>query len=97
MKVKLITIYAGPRGTYGAGDVADFSDEEARALIDGRHAEEYAEVLPPETASLAGGKGGGATEKALTPAQENRKASAAVRAAAKKAVKAKKAEKAERA
>lgn len=82
MKIKLITIYAGPRGTYAAGDVADFPEDEARAMIEGRHADEFAEApAADETATAIGGKGV-MPKKALTPAQENRRAAAAAKRAA---------------
>ena len=39
MKVKLITTYAGPRGTWMAGCTIDLPDKEAKGLVDGGYAE----------------------------------------------------------
>lgn len=38
MKVKLITTYAGPLGTWMAGAIVDLPDEEAKGLVDGGYA-----------------------------------------------------------
>lgn len=71
MKIRMITIYAGPRGTFAAGEVTStFTDEEARALIDAKHAEEVADAAPAE--ETAESAGAATSKKALTPAQENR-------------------------
>lgn len=68
MKVKLRTQYAGPRGVFAAGSVADFGKAEAYGLIEGGYAEqipepakergskplvETADLLSPETAEAA--------------------------------------------
>lgn len=64
MKVKLKTIYAGPRGNCGAGCVIELPDDEAKDLIANGYAEKYIpkpktpkpsadNSLPPEMARLA--------------------------------------------
>lgn len=64
MKVKLKTVYAGPRGNCGPGAVIDLPDKEAQGLIDGEYAEKFVEkpkapppkdpdALPPEMARFA--------------------------------------------
>lgn len=48
MRVKLRTMYSGPRGNCGAGCVIDLPDNEAQGLIDGGYAEaEIAEAVEP--------------------------------------------------
>ncbi len=46
MKVKMISIYAGPRGTWMAGCTIDLPDKEAKGLVDGGYAENVATVAP---------------------------------------------------
>jgi len=43
MKVRMLTTYAGPKGNFKPGDVVDVENDEAKALIEGRHAEHAAE------------------------------------------------------
>lgn len=56
MRVRLKSIYAGPRGAYAAGQVADLPTAEAYALCEGGFAEqiedavETTDVPTPETA-----------------------------------------------
>jgi hypothetical protein len=60
MKIKLITLYAGPFGVIQPGEVADLPQAEAQALIAGGYAKPVAEkavaaaaeAAVPETASL---------------------------------------------
>lgn len=51
MKVKLKTQYAGPAGTFAPGAVADFPEEEAKALIAGGFAAPALAKASVETAS----------------------------------------------
>jgi hypothetical protein len=39
MKVRLLTLMAGPRGVFNPGAVLDLPDQEALDLINGRHAD----------------------------------------------------------
>lgn len=61
MKVKLLTLMAGPDGTYNAGQIIDMTEAQAKELIQGGYAVacempvkkavviETATVQPPET------------------------------------------------
>lgn len=61
MRVKYLTLDAGPDGCHVPGSIADVSDEEAALLVDGKYAEyvdppkkkgkETAAKTPPETAT----------------------------------------------
>lgn len=58
MRVRMLTLSAGPAGVVQPGAVVEVSDEEGRALIAGRYAE-LVEVpikaaVPVETATLEG-------------------------------------------
>lgn len=53
MKVKMITMSAGPNGTIRAGDVVDVSDAEGKLLISGGYAEEV-EAPAPRTCNAIG-------------------------------------------
>lgn len=46
MKVKLKTVYAGPRGNCGPGSVIDLPADEAKGLIDGDYAEKVEKPRP---------------------------------------------------
>lgn len=54
MKIRLKTIYAGPTGSFDAGTVRDFSDEEGQALVDAGYADELKPLAKLETAVLPG-------------------------------------------
>jgi hypothetical protein len=45
MKIKMNTLAAGPAGTFPAGSVVDFPDDEARALITGGYAKAVEEPV----------------------------------------------------
>ena len=47
MRVKLLTIYAGPAGSYSAGSVVDFDEADAKPLIDGGYATQVEEPKRP--------------------------------------------------
>lgn len=56
MRIKLKTVMCGPFGNFAVGQIADFDDTQARALIDGGYADavdapvmEIAALAPPET------------------------------------------------
>lgn len=72
MKVKLMTTYAGPRGTWMAGTEVDFPDAEAKRLVSGGYAE-LVEVaaqvrnVEVETATVE------APEKAVTRSKDKRR------------------------
>lgn len=51
MKVKLLSCYAGPAGNFGAGDVVEFAQHEAEALIAGQYAVAAEEAPPVVVAS----------------------------------------------
>lgn len=40
MKLRMLSQYAGPHGSFKPGDVADFDKDEAKQLIDGGYAED---------------------------------------------------------
>lgn len=64
MKIKLLTLMAGPAGTYNAGQIVDMQEVQAKDLIDRGYAVacemsvkkavvmETATVQPPETTAL---------------------------------------------
>ena len=76
MKVRLLTLMAGPEGVVHPGAVIEVSPEEAEALITGGFAErveqsgkpETAEPAPVETAAIEPGN------RAVRPAARPRKA-----------------------
>jgi hypothetical protein len=51
MRVKLKTLMCGPAGNFNIGQVADFDDFEAQALIDGGYADavDFPPVAAPAT------------------------------------------------
>lgn len=53
MRIKMLTIQAGPNGTREAGQVVDVPDEEARQLIAGGYAVEFKRQEPVERAVRA--------------------------------------------
>jgi len=53
MKVKLITTYAGPKGTFFAGTTIDVSEKEANDLVGGGYAKRVVIVSPVPTAEDA--------------------------------------------
>ena len=49
MKIKMKTIYSGPRGNYHPDQVVDFDTKEANDLIDGGYAVKYVATPKPKT------------------------------------------------
>ena len=55
MFVKMLTVSAGPNGVVPAGAIREVSDDEGRAIIDGRfgeRAEKPRKIAIPETAAI---------------------------------------------
>jgi hypothetical protein len=77
MLVKLKTMMCGPSGNFGIGQIADFGDDQARALIDGGYAEAVdvpravAAVIQKEVAILS------APETAIAPHKRGKRGHAA--------------------
>jgi len=53
MRVKILTLQAGPLGIRKPGDVVDLHPREAAALIDAHAAERVAEPAPPKLEPVA--------------------------------------------
>jgi hypothetical protein len=77
MLVKLKTMMCGPGGNFGIGQIADFCDDQAHALIDGGYAEAVdvprvvAAATKPEAAILS------APETAAAPHKRGKRGHAA--------------------
>lgn len=67
MRVKMKSTMCGPGGNFNAGQIAEFDDEQAQALIDGGYAEVIDRPRVFETAALA------TPETAVTPSQKQAK------------------------
>lgn len=52
MRIKMITLYAGPAGVMQAGEIHDVESAVAKALVDGRYAVAVQAATVVETADL---------------------------------------------
>lgn len=68
MKIRMKSIYAGPRGSFSPGQVADLDQASAYALIEGGFAEQIDEPATVEEATATG------RETATAPAQRKKPA-----------------------
>lgn len=73
MKVKMLTLQAGPQGVREVGHVYDVPDKEARMLIDGGYAVEAKREMPVERAVRVATNRRGRVANPESDASENSK------------------------